>query len=92
MPSMRIKANASGNPAKFCEMFMIGMNHFFRITQEDIRALALLHQAGYEREKIEDVLDVCCGYMTELSLLRAHDYDALVSRKNAKKKAKQRAV
>lgn len=71
----------------------IGMSHFFRITPEDIRSLALLHQAGFEREKIEDVLDVCCGYMTELSMLRAHDYDALVNRKSTtKKKAKQRAV
>ena len=69
----------------------IAMQNFLRLSKDDIRSLALIHQAGYEREKIEETIEACCAYMTELNMLRAGDYDTLVVKNSqTRKKARQR--
>lgn len=69
----------------------LAMHNFLRLSPEDLCSLARIHQAGFEPEKIEETVDACCAYMTELGMLQAHDYEALVSmHSTTRKKAKRR--
>lgn len=69
----------------------IALHNFLRLSPEDLCSLARIHQAGFEPEKIEETVDACCAYMTELGMLQAHDYEALVSmHSTTRKKAKRR--
>ena len=70
----------------------LAMYNYLRLSHEDLCSLSRIHQAGYAREKIEETVEACCAYMKELNMLKANDYEALMSMHGiTKKKARRRS-